>query len=94
MLIRERMARAMFAVGAMKMSSRKAWDTCEQAYRDFFMKIYYKEKYGKEYPDSLKDIVGKGKIVTPAPAHPLYFSALGDPGRDCCYGNETAKDHT
>ena len=34
MLIRERMARAMFAVGALKMSSRKAWDTCEQAYRD------------------------------------------------------------
>lgn len=31
----------------------------------FFMKKYYKETYGVSYPDSLKDVFGKGKAITP-----------------------------
>lgn len=32
-------------------------------YRDFFMKEYFQQKYGKRFPDSLKDLYGKGKPV-------------------------------
>ena len=38
----------------------------ERGYRDFFMKLYYKEFYGKPYPDSLKDLYGTGKAVDTA----------------------------
>lgn len=34
MNMREKMARAMFLVGARQMNSKKTWETCEQAYRD------------------------------------------------------------
>jgi hypothetical protein len=33
--------------------------------REVFLKRYFKEKYGRTYPDSLRDIYGKGKFVTP-----------------------------
>jgi hypothetical protein len=36
----------------------------DRGLRDLFFKMYFKEKYGKPYPDSLKDIYGKGKIVS------------------------------
>ncbi|MBD3421101.1 MAG: hypothetical protein GF398_13375 [Chitinivibrionales bacterium] len=32
---------------------------------DFFMKQYYRDKYGEEMPDSLSEWYGKGKPVTP-----------------------------
>jgi hypothetical protein len=35
-----------------------------QGYRDLFLNKYYKEKYGKPYPDSLEGIVGKGKLLS------------------------------
>jgi len=38
----------------------------ERGHRDFFMNTFYKEKFGKPYPDSLKDIYGKSKYITPA----------------------------
>lgn len=31
----------------------------------YFMKTFYKEKYGKTYPDSLNEILGEGKPVEP-----------------------------
>jgi hypothetical protein len=34
-----------------------------EGYRDLFVKKYFKEKYGKPYPDSLADLLGKGKIL-------------------------------
>jgi hypothetical protein len=34
-----------------------------EGYRDLFVKKYFKEKYGKPYPDSLDDLLGKGKIL-------------------------------
>lgn len=37
----------------------------DQGARDMFMKIYFKEKYSRNFPDSLKDIYGKGKAVSP-----------------------------
>ncbi|MBN2036749.1 MAG: hypothetical protein JW768_08420 [Chitinispirillaceae bacterium] len=33
--------------------------------REVFLKKYFKEKYGREYPDSLIDFYGKGNIITP-----------------------------
>jgi hypothetical protein len=33
--------------------------------REVFLKRYFKEKYGSDYPDSLDDYYGKGKIITP-----------------------------
>lgn len=33
--------------------------------RDIFLKKYFREKYGRAFPDSLKDIYGKGKYITP-----------------------------
>ena len=33
--------------------------------REVFLKKYFKEKYGRGYPDSLSDYYGKGKIITP-----------------------------
>lgn len=36
----------------------------ERAFRDFFMKEYYKDKYGATYPDSLKDVMGEGKTLS------------------------------
>ena len=33
--------------------------------REVFLKKFFKEKYGRSYPDSLRDIYGKGKFVTP-----------------------------
>ena len=33
--------------------------------REVFLKRFFKEKYGRTYPDSLRDIYGKGKVVTP-----------------------------
>jgi hypothetical protein len=33
--------------------------------RDYYMKKFFKEKYGRAFPDSLKDIYGKGKIISP-----------------------------
>jgi hypothetical protein len=36
------------------------------AFRDYFLKEFFKEKYGKPYPDSLKDLYGNGKILTSA----------------------------
>ena len=33
--------------------------------REVFMKRYFKEKYGRDYPDSMSDIYGKEKIITP-----------------------------
>ena len=38
----------------------------ENAFRDYFLKADFKEKYGKSYPDSLKDLYGKGKILSTA----------------------------
>jgi hypothetical protein len=38
----------------------------DRGHRDFFMNIYYKEKFGKPYPDSLKDLYGKNKYITPS----------------------------
>jgi hypothetical protein len=35
----------------------------ENAFRDYFLKVFFKEKFGKPYPDSLKDLYGKGKAV-------------------------------
>lgn len=35
-----------------------------EGYRDVFLKRYFKEKYGKPYPDSVDDLVGKGKILS------------------------------
>jgi hypothetical protein len=35
-----------------------------EGYRDVFLKYYFKEKYGKPYPDSVDDLVGKGKILS------------------------------
>jgi hypothetical protein len=35
-----------------------------EGYRDLFVKKYFKEKYGKPYPDSLDDLLGKGKILS------------------------------
>ena len=32
---------------------------------DFLMRKYYKAKYNKAYPDSINEIFGKGKIITP-----------------------------
>ncbi len=32
---------------------------------EFFMKKFYKKRYGHEYPDSLNEIFGEGKIITP-----------------------------
>ena len=37
----------------------------DQGSRYMFLKLYFKEKYSKDFPDSLKDIYGKGKIVSP-----------------------------
>jgi len=37
----------------------------DRGIRDLFLKKYFKEKYAMAYPDSLKDIYGKGKIITP-----------------------------
>lgn len=37
MNMREKIARAMFAVGAKRMGSKKTWDTCEQSYRDLML---------------------------------------------------------
>jgi len=31
----------------------------------FFMKKFYKEDFGKDYPDSIDDIFGEGKVITP-----------------------------
>lgn len=31
----------------------------------FFMKTLYKKRFNKPYPDSLKEVVGKGKFITP-----------------------------
>ena len=44
---------------------------------DFFMKKVYKKRYGKEYPeslnvDSVNDIVGEGKIITPQDMDVIY----------------------
>jgi hypothetical protein len=36
------------------------------ALRDYFLKQCFKEKYGKPYPDSLKDLYGNDKILSPA----------------------------
>ena len=36
----------------------------EGGFRDLFMKQYYREAYGKPCPDSLKDMVGPGKILS------------------------------
>lgn len=33
---------------------------------NFFMKKFYKKYYNSEYPDSLDDIYGEGKVITPA----------------------------
>jgi hypothetical protein len=38
----------------------------ERGYRDFFTNLFYKEKFGKPYPDSVKDLYGKDKYITPA----------------------------
>jgi hypothetical protein len=38
----------------------------ERGHRDYFMNVFYKEKFGKPYPDSLNDIYGKNKYITPA----------------------------
>ncbi|MCU0609243.1 MAG: hypothetical protein MUF22_05705 [Chitinispirillaceae bacterium] len=38
----------------------------QRAYREFFLKMYYKDQYGSEYPDSLKDIVGARTVISPA----------------------------
>jgi len=35
-------------------------------HRDFFLDLYYKEKFGKPFPRTLSDIYGKDKYVTPA----------------------------
>jgi tetratricopeptide (TPR) repeat protein len=32
---------------------------------DFFLKVLFKEKYQKSYPDSIKEVYGDGKIITP-----------------------------
>jgi hypothetical protein len=32
---------------------------------DFFMKEFFKDKYQKKYPDSISEIYGNGKIITP-----------------------------
>lgn len=44
---------------------------------EFFMKKVYKKRYGKEYPeplnvDSVNDIVGEGKIITPEDMDVIY----------------------
>jgi hypothetical protein len=35
-----------------------------EGFRDFFLKKFYKEKYGKPLSDSLDDLVGKGKVLS------------------------------
>jgi hypothetical protein len=37
----------------------------DRGVRDLYFKKYFKEEYARAYPDSLKDIYGKGKIVSP-----------------------------
>ena len=37
----------------------------DRGLRDLYLKKYFKEKYAIAYPDSLKDVYGKGKIVSP-----------------------------
>jgi hypothetical protein len=37
----------------------------DEGAREIFTKAYFKEKYGKPFPDSLKNIYGKGRIVSP-----------------------------
>jgi tetratricopeptide (TPR) repeat protein len=46
----------------------------------FFMKKIYKEMTGKAYPDSLRDIFGEGKYITPADLD-VVISWLTKPGR-------------
>jgi hypothetical protein len=33
---------------------------------EFFMKQFFQKEYGKPYPDSLSEVYGEGKIITPA----------------------------
>lgn len=38
----------------------------ERGHSEFFLKLFYKEKTGRPYPDSLKDLYGKNNYLTPA----------------------------
>jgi tetratricopeptide (TPR) repeat protein len=40
--------------------------TCKRGAADFFLKKFYQEKYKAQLPDSLNQIYGEGKAVTPA----------------------------
>jgi hypothetical protein len=35
----------------------------ERMYRDFFLRKFYKEKYGKPFPDSVNDLCGRRKMI-------------------------------
>jgi tetratricopeptide (TPR) repeat protein len=47
-----------------EINSRWLRNMRNEGYRTVFLKKYFKEKYGKPYPDSLEDLVGKGKILS------------------------------
>ena len=38
----------------------------DPGYRDFFLDLYYKEKFGRPFPGTLTDVYGKNKYITPA----------------------------
>jgi hypothetical protein len=61
----------------------------ERGHRDFFMNIFYKEKFGKKYPDSLKDIYGKKNYITPAEMD-IILSWIPADRRDQFKGNQAA----
>lgn len=39
---------------------------CKRNSNNFFMKAYYKEKFQKQYPDSINEIYGENKTITPS----------------------------
>lgn len=38
----------------------------KRSYPDFFMRAYFKEKFNKNYPDSISEVYGDNKIITPS----------------------------